>query len=142
MSLRIYYDETDYRLKGWRKAAEIVKRIIQEENKLIGDLSCIITTDYNLRKLNVQFLEHDYYTDVIAFNYNDGIIINGEIYISIDSVRRNSINYNVSLKNELLRVIIHGVLHLAGYNDRTKKERLEMRKIEDYWLRLAGQLEK
>jgi probable rRNA maturation factor len=142
LSLRIYYDETDYRLKGWRKAAEIVKRIIQEENKLIGDLSCIITTDYNLRKLNVQFLEHDYYTDVIAFNYNDGIIINGEIYISIDSVRRNSINYNVSLKNELLRVIIHGVLHLAGYNDRTKKERLEMRKIEDYWLRLAGQLEK
>lgn len=134
MSIRIYYDETDFRLKGWRKAVGIIKKVIAKEQKISGDLSFIITDDESLKKINVEFLEHDYYTDVITFNYNEGDCISGEVYISLERVAENALNYNVSLNNELMRILIHGVLHLVGYDDRDDESRSEMRRMEDYWL--------
>ncbi len=136
MSIRIYYDNTSFRYKGWKNLVQLLNKVIAKEGKISGDLSVIITNDENLKKINVQFLEHDYYTDVITFNYNSGSVVNGEIYVSLDTVRNNAVNYDVSLKNELTRVIIHGVLHLSGYNDKTGNEKDAMKKMEDYWLEL------
>jgi probable rRNA maturation factor len=135
LSIRIFYENTSFRVKGWKKLKDIIIRVIRKENRVSGDLNFIITDDVTVRNINVQFLEHDYNTDVITFNYNENEIVNGEIYISLDTVKENSANYNVSLNNELRRVIIHGVLHLVGYNDKTNDEKAIMRENEDLWLK-------
>jgi rRNA maturation RNase YbeY len=134
LSIKIFYDNTSYRVKCWRKVVEVLHEVIAKEKKISGDLNYIITNDEDLRKINVQFLEHDYFTDVITFNYNDNTMINGEIYISLDSVKENALNYNVSLNEELKRVMIHGVLHLVGYDDKTDVQKAEMKNQEDLWL--------
>jgi probable rRNA maturation factor len=136
LSIKIFYDEVDFRLKNWRKVEKIIKKVIEKEKKISGDLNFIITNDESLRKINVEFLKHDYNTDVIAFDYNSGNEINGEVYLSLETVRGNAINYNVSLRLEVIRVIIHGVLHLVGYNDENDGNKEVMRRMEDFWIRL------
>ncbi len=135
MSIKIFYDETDFRLIEYRKTLKLIKEVIRNEQCISGDLNFIITNDKTLRNINIQFLEHDYDTDVITFNYNVGKIVNGEIYISIETVRKNAVDYNVNLNNEVLRVLIHGVLHLVGYVDKTEKQKAKIRRMEDKWLK-------
>ena len=135
MSIRVFYDEISFRVEAWRKKVKLFKAIISSESKSAGDISFVLTDDDSLREINIEFLEHDYYTDVITFNYNEGSIINGEIYISLDRVRENAFSYNVSLESELSRVLIHGVLHLVGYDDKNEEEKSEIRRKEDFWLK-------
>jgi len=134
LSIRIFYDSTKYRFPIWRKAKTVIEKVIRNENMVFGDLSFIITTDDILKGINKEFLKHNYYTDVIAFEYNFENVVNGEVYISIDTVKKNRHNYNVSLQNEMLRVMIHGVLHLTGFRDKSAKEKELMRRMEDRWI--------
>jgi rRNA maturation RNase YbeY len=135
LSIRIFYDETNFRLRGWRKTVKIIKEVIAKEDKISGDLNFVVTSDEILKSINIEFLEHDYYTDVITFDYNKGKVINGEIYISLERVKANALNYKVSFNEEILRVIIHGLLHLLGYNDLTDREKKRMRKMEEFWIK-------
>jgi probable rRNA maturation factor len=134
LNIRIFYDNTGFRLKGWKETKRIIEKIITTSDRIPGDLNFIISNDQTLKKINIGYLNHDYLTDVITFDYNDGRIVNGEIYVSIETVKFNANNYKVSLKNELLRVMIHGILHLVGFDDKTESERIRMRAMEDLWL--------
>lgn len=132
--IRILYDNVTYRLKGSRKALKNIEKVIRNEKRISGDLNFILCSNKEILELNRKYLKHNYFTDVIAFGYESETSINGEVYISIDTVKENAYNYKVSLREELLRVMIHGTLHLCGHDDKTERERNEMGKIEDKWL--------
>lgn len=134
MSIRVFYDVAGYKFRGWRKAAKLFQKVIREEKRIPGDLNFIIADDDSIREINTEFLKHNYFTDVITFDNSSDALTSGEIYISIDTVKNNAADYKVSVNDELLRVMVHGVLHLCGYNDATEEERSNMRRMEDRWL--------
>ena len=111
------------------------------EKKKLGDISLIFTSDEHLLTVNQQYLDHDYYTDIITFPLNDADskTVDSELYISIDRIADNAKKHKVEFKHELFRVIFHGVLHLIGYNDKTAKQEKAMRAKEDEWLKLFYQ---
>ncbi len=107
---------------------------VSKEQAICGELNLIFTSDKYLLTINKEYLQHNYYTDIITFNYNEGNTINGDIFISIDTVENNSRLYNVSFEEELHRVIIHGVLHLLAYDDKSAEEKEQMREKENEYL--------
>tara|TARA_B100000427_G_scaffold188899_1_gene156980 strand:- start:220 stop:624 length:405 start_codon:yes stop_codon:yes gene_type:complete len=117
-----------------KDSANWLKNVIASENKISGDIAVVFCDDAYLLKKNIEFLKHNTLTDVITFDYCKGNKINGDILISIDRVKENSKIYNTSFTNELNRVMVHGLLHLLGYRDKTKKDIEEMRKKEDLYL--------
>jgi probable rRNA maturation factor len=112
-----------------------VERLFKKEGKELMHLDYIFCSDKYLLKINKQYLHHDFFTDIITFNLSDTSTIMGEVYISIDRVRENAKIYKTSIVLETHRVIFHGALHLCGYEDRTKAQRLTMSNKEDYFLR-------
>lgn len=134
MSIKIYYDDINYRLKRSGKIKKFLEKVIVAEKKVPGDLNFVFTSDENLLEINIKFLGHNYYTDVISFVDSDGNEVNGEVYISIDSVKRNASIYKVTGYEEVIRVMIHGTLHLCGYRDGTEEEREYMKKKQEMQL--------
>lgn len=126
MSVKIYYDQIKYRIQKAREIKRFLEKVITEENKTPGDLVFILTSDKKVLEINRKFLKHSYYTDVISFDYSVEGEVNGEIYMSVDTIRRNAVNYKSGIKEELLRVMIHGVLHLCGYRDEDLKDKEKM----------------
>ena len=108
-----------------------LQQVIRKEGKVPGDISYIFCDDNHMLENNIAFLDHDTYTDIITFDDCVGSIINGSILISLDRVADNAEKFNKSFENELLRVIVHGTLHLCGYKDKTNEEAKVMRQMED-----------
>lgn len=111
----------------------ITNSIFSEKSK-VGTINIILTSDELLLETNINYLHHDYYTDIITFDYSDNDLLSGDLFISIDRVTDNAKFYNVSFIDELKRVIIHGVLHLLGYNDITDEEKIVMKQKENIYL--------
>jgi rRNA maturation RNase YbeY len=110
--------------------------VVESEGKTLGELSLVIGDDEWLHKYNMEFLNHDYYTDIITFDYSTNDLVSGDLLVSIERVQENAINENSTSQEELNRVVVHGVLHLCGYGDKTEEELLVMRQKEDYYLSL------
>jgi probable rRNA maturation factor len=124
-----------FTLKDKLKIKAWIKRVIEAEKKTLGQLNFVFTSDKNLLATNIQFLNHNTYTDIITFDYCEAQKINGDIIISVERVRENAKTFKVVFEDELKRVIIHGVLHLCGYKDKSKKDVEQMRSKENLALR-------
>ncbi len=127
---------TKFDLKHKRKIRQWIFNTLAMEKKKTGFISFNFCSDTYLLKINQKYLKHDYYTDIITFDLVDGKIISGDIYVSIDRVKDNATSSGNTFQNELNRVMIHGILHLCGYNDKSKGDKILMRKKEDYYLSL------
>jgi len=113
-----------------------VEKAITNENLKLGDINYIFCDDAYLLEKNIKYLKHNTLTDIISFDYTMGKLISGDIFISVERVKENASSYKVSFKDELHRVMIHGVLHYCGYSDKTSEEKTQMRIKEDYYLSL------
>lgn len=136
-SIKFFNEDVDFKLPHPRKTTSWIKFTIQKEKKTPGDLNYIFCSDEHLFGINLQYLNHKTYTDIITFDMSDGSgLIEGDIFISIDRIKENSEKMGVSFEDELHRVIIHGALHLIGYSDKTPTQKATMRIKEDAYLSL------
>ena len=136
MAIRFFLHHVNYRIGGKKKIKTCVKGIITDYKRREGEINIIITTDRDLLEINKKYLKRDYFTDIISFDLSKDESISGDLYISIDRVKENAKLFNVKKEVELLRVIIHGVLHLLGYKDKGKQERKKMTEKEDYYIEI------
>ena len=124
-----------FKLSEKIKTRQWIKQIIALEKKQLGQLNFVFTTDEEVLKMNIQFLNHNTYTDIITFDDCDGFVINGDIIISIDRVKENAQKFKSDFETEIKRVLIHGVLHLCGYKDKKAADAELMRKKENWALK-------
>ena len=138
MPVYFYSEDTSFSVDNQGLTANWIASTITAEGKRPAELSFIMCSDEYLLQINQKYRSHDAYTDVISFDNCDGNDISGDIFISIDRVMDNSTNIGVDFTDELHRVIIHGVLHLIGYNDKEEAEQIAIRDKEDYYLSLRA----
>ncbi len=138
-SILFFSEKTRFKLTNPKKTASWVRSVVKKEGTALNSLNYIFCSDEYLREINSQYLGHKTYTDIVTFNYNPAEgEIEGEVYISVDRVRENAKTFKSNFQTELHRVIIHGVLHLIGFNDKTKREKTLMREKEDSYLSLLN----
>jgi probable rRNA maturation factor len=132
-----FYSEIEkFSLSSINKVKRWIESVIISEEKKEGAISYIFCDDAYLLKKNIKYLKHNTLTDIISFDYTMGEIISGDIFISIERVKENAKLFQTDFKDELHRVMVHGVLHYCGYHDKTKQEKAQMRTKEDYYLSL------
>jgi rRNA maturation RNase YbeY len=123
--------ELEFQLENEEQYSSWISNVISSENKKEGDINYIFCDDEYILEINKQYLNHDYYTDIISFDYSVGNELHGDIFVSIERVRENAVEFDVTFDEELKRVLAHGVLHYCGYKDKTEEEELLMRSKED-----------
>ena len=131
-----FFEDTDFIFEGKALNNRWLKIVAESEIRRLGQISIIFCSDNYILDINQRFLQHDYFTDIITFDYCEGDRLSGDLFISVDSVRENAIEYGSSFNDELNRVMVHGILHLIGYDDHTDEDIRQMRSKENYYLSL------
>ena len=126
-----YNYELDFTVPDETIYTEWIESVIVSESKDLGEISYIFCDDAYLLEINQKYLDHDTLTDIISFDYTEGTVISGDIFISVERVQENALEFNIPFEEELKRVMIHGVLHYCGYKDKSEAEELLMRSKED-----------
>ena len=137
--INFFSENIDFQLDNSESIIEWLHNSIQNESKKTGEINIIFCADTYLLELNKTYLNHDTFTDIITFNNVEKNVISGDLFISIERVKENARKLNTSFLNELSRVMIHGVLHLIGYNDKSPTDTAEIRAREDFYLALQAQ---
>ncbi|MBO4595332.1 MAG: rRNA maturation RNase YbeY [Bacteroidales bacterium] len=137
--ISFFTEDTGFSFRRRIKTRSWLRFVAKNEGKTLGDVNIIFCSDKYLLDVNVKYLGHSYYTDIITFDYCEGRRLSGDLFISIDSVLENSLVYGAaSFDQELNRVIVHGLLHLVGYDDHTPEDQKTMREKENFYLSYAG----
>jgi len=123
--------ETDFELSDETAISDWLSQVILSESKKEGDINYIFCDDEYLHKINVEYLDHDTLTDIISFDYSVGNELHGDIFVSVERVADNAKDFEVSFNEELKRVLVHGILHYAGYKDKSEEDELKMRQKEE-----------
>lgn len=135
-----FNEDINFTLKGKLFNNRWLKMVAESEIRRIGNISIIFCSDNYILDVNMKYLQHDYFTDIITFDYCEGKMLSGDLFISIDSVRENALFYGAEFETELNRVMVHGILHLIGYDDHTPEDQKIMREKENYYLDLREKL--
>ena len=123
--------ELDFKLEDEELYSDWISKVISSENKRVGEINYIFCDDNYLLEINQQYLSHDSLTDIISFDYSIGNELHGDVFISVERVRENAVDFNVDFKDELKRVLAHGVLHYCGYKDKSEEDEKLMRQKEE-----------
>lgn len=138
MAITFNSEDTKFNISGSKRDVSAwVRAAVAEEGFKVGEINVIFCSDPYLLEINRHYLHHDYFTDIITFDYCENGVLSGDLFISVDTVKDNSEEYQVMFHVELLRVIIHGVMHLAGYKDKTDPDAAKMRERENHYLAKA-----
>ena len=135
-----HFEDTDFQFKNRKFNNMWLKMVIESEIKKLGQVAIVFCSDNYILDINQRYLQHDYFTDIITFDYCDNNLISGDLFISVDSVKENSLFYGVDFETELNRVMVHGILHLIGYDDHSEEDIKVMREKENYYLEMRSKL--
>lgn len=134
--IRYFTEDIKFEFKGKLSNNKWLRLVASSEIRKVGDINIIFCSDNYILDVNMKYLQHDYFTDIITFDYCEGNVLNGDLFISIDSVKENAEFYKTGFQDELNRVIVHGILHLIGFDDHSEEDIKIMRSKEDYYLSL------
>lgn len=129
-----FFEDTNFKFNRRRLTSQWLKFTAESEIKRIGQVNIIFCSDNYILDINQKYLQHDFFTDIITFDYCEGKTLSGDLFISVDTVRENAIFYGTEFDDELNRVIVHGLLHLIGYDDHSEEDQKTMRSKENYYL--------